>query len=251
MTNMLCKVRPNNGSESLSLQARALKRLKYAILLIEIEGPSLFLGRLLRKIYSKTVYLGLEKKLNSECASVPCQIDYSLRLATKEDMREIVEKARKEDRKSAYELFGRRLFYEAGFRNCYVAIDIATGEICHMQWLLSSKDMPKNNSYAKSLPRLSDETILIENTFTFCKYRGKGLYPSVMVRLAEMARDSGFNQMKIYVQQDNAASLRGCQKAGFRVFEQVPEMKLLFLTRRKYAQISSTAQNGRFTDVVY
>jgi L-amino acid N-acyltransferase YncA len=108
------------------------------------------------------------------------------------------------------------------------------GELCYIQWLVSRKDGEVVKSgFQSRLPSLNEDDILVENAFTFRKYRGKGVYPSALTRLAEISRGKGFKRMLVYVKEDNIASLKGCEKAGFRVFERVPEVKLLFSTRRK------------------
>jgi L-amino acid N-acyltransferase YncA len=83
----------------------------------------------------------------------------------------------------------------------------------------------------------------MENSYTFKKYRGKKLYPSALVELAEIARDKGFKRILTYVREDNLASIKGCERAGFQVFGRVTEVKLLFSTKRKYPY-QSNQQEG-------
>ena len=92
-----------------------------------------------------------------------------------------------------------------------------------------------SRDFRSRLPRLKADEILVENAFTFEKYRGNRIMPSVMVELSEVARKNGFKRMIVYVPQDNIASLKGCERSGFKKFEEIPELKLLFFTKRKHS----------------
>lgn len=213
---------------------RALRKAEYAILLIKIGGPKLFLHQLKRQIYGKATFLGLEKDLETNNVHVPCLVDYSLQQATESDMEEMLERSKFEGKGSVHELLQRKWFYESGFRDCYVARIADSEELCYVQWLISSTDdHAMKNGFASRLPRLKEDEILVENAFTFEKYRGKRIMPSVVVKLAEIARNKGFKRMLVYVREDNMASKKGFERAGFRPLEQVFELKLLFSTTRK------------------
>jgi L-amino acid N-acyltransferase YncA len=221
--------------QKLLLQNSTLRKLRYAILLIKVAGLMPFLRELRRQIYSKTTFLGLEKTLEPNTVHVQCRTKYSLRPASREDMEEILSEAKQEVGESARELLQRKWFYDCGFRDCYVARAAGSGDLCYIQWLVSSRDdSVVKRGFTKRLPRLKRDEILVENTFTFPKYRGNGVYPSAMVELADIARSRGFRRMLVYVREDNIASLKGCQRAGFKEFERIPEVKLLFLTWRKH-----------------
>lgn len=216
---------------------RAYRQLRYAIRLARAGGLKVLFQQLWRQIYSKATFIGLERSLDTNGIQVPCQLEYSFYPATEKDMEEVLEKAATESRASAHELIQRKWFYESGFRNCYVARTSDTGELCHMQWIVSPKDEPvMRQGFKKRLPRLKEEEVLLENMYTFEKYRGNRITPSAITRLAELARNNGYKRMITYVRQDNTASLKGCQRAGFKKFEEIPELKLLFFTKRKHSQ---------------
>ena len=214
---------------------RTLRKMRYAILLIKSGGLRGFLHQLRRQIYSKAIFLGMEKNLDANGVQVPCRVQYSLRPASEEDFEEMLERAKWEDKESVHELIQRKWFYDCGFHDCYVARTADNGELCYVQWLVSPRDdKVVNSGFGSRLPRLKGDEILVENAFTFQKYRGKKIMPSVMVELAEIARNKGFKRMLAYVREDNVAPLKGCERAGFKVFERVPELKFLFLTTRKH-----------------
>ena len=212
---------------------RMLRKVRYAVLLAKVGGLKVFFHQLKRQIYSRASFIGLERNLGTNGAPVPCGVEYSLQLASEEDMEEVLQKAKTESKESAHELVQRRWFYESGFSNCYVARTIDTGELCYMVWLISSVDRALvKPGFRDMLPRLKANEMLIENSYTFEKYRGNRIMPSAMVELCEIARRNGYKRVITYVSQDNIASLKGCQRAGFKQFEEIPELKLFFITKR-------------------
>ena len=110
---------------------QALIKVRYALLLLKIGGPGVFLKQLGRQIFSTATYFGLEKSLEGETAPVVTGApEYSLQPASPEDMEEILQKVGSEGKESAHELIQRKWFYESGFHNCYVARTTENADIC-------------------------------------------------------------------------------------------------------------------------
>lgn len=217
------------------MSSRALKKLYFALLILRYGGAALFLRHLKCQIYDSAIFLGLEKDLNVECIPVPCQVDYSLHVASEEDVWEMQLRAKSEGGESVYELIGRKWYYDSGFRDCYIARVNGTNELCFVQFMMSLADYDSiDQSYKSILPRLKEDEVWLENSYTFKKYRGKKVMSSVLVDLEKIAQDRGFRRMVTYIREDNIASIKGCERAGFTIFEQIPETKLLFSTSRKY-----------------
>lgn len=216
---------------------RACKNVFYAMLLLRAAGPKIFLRQLRRQLYSRTTFIGMEKYLETTSVPIPCRLDYALRLASAEDMAEVLQKAKTENSESAHELIQRKWFYESGFRNCYVARTVDTGELCFIGWLISAHDNHVVKcGFRHRLPRMKEDEVLGDNAYTFEKYRGHRLMASVVVQLAEMARRNGFKRMIAQVAQDKIAPLKTHERAGFKKFDEITELKLLFFTRRKHCR---------------
>ena len=214
---------------------QAFRKIRYAILELRYGGLRTFFRQLRRQVYSRATFLGLEKALDGKNTPIPCGIRYSLRPASGKDMEEVLQRARTESKESVHELIQRKWFYESGFRNCYVGRTDNGDELCYIQWLVSSEDREAmNHGFKGRLPRLKEDEVLVENVFTFQKYRRKGVMSSAVVELAEIAREKGFKRMLAYVREDNIASLKAFEKAGFKKFEEIPEVKFLFFTKRKH-----------------
>ena len=153
---------------------RTFRRIRYAILLMRIEGPMLFLSHLKGQIFHRYTFVELQMNLDTKSVPVPCEVKYSLQLASEKDMQEMLEMAGSEGRDSAYELIGRKLFYDSGFRDCYVARSVDTNELCFVEWMISQKDCQRlYRDFGNMLPRLERWDVWAENSYTFKKYRRK------------------------------------------------------------------------------
>jgi ribosomal protein S18 acetylase RimI-like enzyme len=214
---------------------RAFRVVRYAALQLELGGPKPFFTQLKRQVYNKNLFLGLEENLDTNGKRIPSNLTYSLQQASEKDMEDLLAKAKSESKESVHELIERRWFYECGFHDCYVARTADTGELCFVAWLLSAKDNNLvNRNFKNRLPRLEEDELLLENCYTFEKYRGNSIMPSALLKLWQLARNKGFKRIITYVRKDNKSSLRAFEKLGLRKFEEIPELKLFFFTRRKY-----------------
>jgi ribosomal protein S18 acetylase RimI-like enzyme len=79
-----------------------------------------------------------------------------------------------------------------------------------------------------------DDEIYFYDAFTFAEYRGQNLYPALLQRIIECSRHAGLRRALIFVMSDNAASIRGVQKAGFREFQRVTYSNILGFGRYVY-----------------
>ena len=214
----------------------AFRKVYYGILLLKNGSLGIFWNHLKRQIYSEATFWGLERNLQIDGVHAPCEIEYTLRLASKEDMKEVLQKSKSESREAVYDLIQRKWFYESGFHDCYIARTTDTNDPCYIQWLVSSADdHVVSRGFRSRFPRLKEDEVLVDNVFTFEKHRGKRIMPSVIVELSDMARRKGFKRMLTYVREDNISSLKGFEKAGFKKFEKMRQIRFLFYTRRKQA----------------
>jgi hypothetical protein len=211
------------------------KKAKYAILVARYGGLEFFFKEIVRRIYRQTCSIGLEKDLNEPDIDVPAKIKYTLHLATPQDFDEIFRAIKTEGKDSTLYLLERKWFYDIGFRNCYIARAVDTNELCYMQWTISLKDERPDNSILNlsfNFPRLGEKDMQLENAYTFVKYRGNKIMPSVMNQLFQIAMLKGFKRVITYVTADNISSLKGCTSVGFREFERIHRRIFLFYSRR-------------------
>jgi ribosomal protein S18 acetylase RimI-like enzyme len=212
-----------------------VRKVRYATLLLKIGGVQMFFPQLTRQIYSRDILFGLEKTLSAEGVQVESRLLYTLCKATEKDMDEVLSRVKTESKPATHELIERKWFYECGFHDCYIARTIDTGEICCIAWLLSVEDNDSiTRDFQNRLPGLKKDELLLENCYTFEKYRGNDLMPSVVLSLWGIAKARGAKRLVTYVRQENVASLRVFEKLKFNKFEEIPELKLLFSTVRKH-----------------
>lgn len=212
---------------------RFLRSAHYAGLLVQIGGPKAFLTQLGRQLYSRCIFFGLEKDLDTNNLRISSLVPYSWQKASDKDIDELLATAKVESKESAHELLKRKWFFECGFHDCYVARTADTGELCFIGWLLSDKDDDLISSGFKGrLPRLKKEEVLLENHYTLERYRGKNIFPSAVVKMCRLAKDTGHKRMIAYVRKDNTACLKALNRLNFGKFGEISELKLLFFTTK-------------------
>ncbi|MQA14214.1 MAG: N-acetyltransferase [Pseudonocardiaceae bacterium] len=112
----------------------------------------------------------------------------------------------------------RHRLLETGAGTCYVAVS-AEDEPCYLQWLFSERDNAFLQRYFRgSFPVLDGSTALLEDAFTPENFRGKRIMSAAMALIAERGADVGARYVITFVGVDNAASLKGCGRAGFSTY---------------------------------
>ena len=222
----------------------SFKKLRYAVLLGRIAGPNVLARELRRQIYSKCYFVGMEKDLNEPCLDVQTDIEYTLQSGKQTDIDEIVTIAETASKVSAYELVMRKMFYDSGFREFYVARTTESGELCYIAWLLSSAERPELRDGFKGIPPVKDNEVLLFNLFAFEKYRGKGLAASVDSLLCKIAMENGYERAVAYPLANNAAGIKALEKIGFRKSRWKFERRFLFSVKREFGGDMTTFPNA-------
>ncbi len=100
----------------------------------------------------------------------------------------------------------------------YVAVT-ARDEPCYLQWLFSERDNEFLQRYfRRNFPLLDPDTALLEDAFTPESFRGNRIMSAAMALIAEHGADVGARYVITFVGVDNAASLKGCARAGFSIY---------------------------------
>ena len=178
-----------------------------------------FVSKLLYQLFSCNTYYLLELETHREMDPLPAKMSFNMNVATQLDMEQIFRKIGLSSGITAYELIARKRFHKIGFKYCWVARLNGTHDIAYMQWMIT----PQENHLLENLPllhKLQPNEALLENAFTFEEYRGLGIMPAVMREIAGKAKSMGYGKVSTYVEKNNAASLRGCPKAGCRTKKQ-------------------------------
>lgn len=140
----------------------------------------------------------------------------------------------------AVEMLKRKMCHEFGFHNSYVARTTKNNELCYVIWVMTQAENDLlHRLYKNRFPKLKEGDVLFENRYTFEKFRGNRIAPSVDVQLCEMAKKDGFKRQIGYISSENIASLKAAERASHKPFEQVQIRKFLFFVRRKSSAIET------------
>ena len=211
----------------------------YGALLLKIGGLKIFLIQLKRQIYSRSSQIGLALNLQeTNIPKIEANIKYTLKLASKEDMDEVLQKAKSESKDMVQKLLFRRWMYEDGYHNCYIARTADTNEICIIAFTIYPEDDKKvEGRFRNWFSRLQEDEAILEGAYTFEKFRGNRLHPSIITDRLRICKERGYKWALGYIEEKNAASLKGAERTGFKRFGKVPELKFLFFTFRKYSRL--------------
>jgi len=170
--------------------------------------------RLRLGLYARTTRYGLRRDLSLPLNKPNAKIRIAVRPLVEADIPLLLPAdMRGVDPQDRLEIAWRRVFLGRA-KGCFVAEDLRNGTPCYMQWLMS----PAENSFIKLLrgfPELGPDEALLENAYTPVNYRGLGIMSEAMALTAERAADLGARYVLTFVDQNNIASLKGCEKSGF------------------------------------
>jgi hypothetical protein len=153
--------------------------------------------------------------------------------ATDLDFAEILRGIRAADPAVRKELLARILFFRRGFSGCHVGRD-GRNEIVSLQWLIRPSD---NSLLERHYPRLfyplEQGQVMVENIFIFPRFRGLGVFPTVVHDVLDTARKEGFRTCSAYIPKENVASLNGFLALGFQLRKLLTGYQLMGHSWRK------------------
>jgi hypothetical protein len=200
---------------------------------LRVLGPAGLLRLVISRLFSFNHYYVLGKNLSEPTESSPAFGKKTpLTEITEDDIAHIEDSLHALDAEDKREVLSRLFFYRSGFRNCYV---VRNGEdIAYMQWIIlpSENQIIKEKYSAKFYPLASNQ-VVIENAFTFPRYRGLGYLMYGTSALLDLARGDGYKTAVCYIRKDRVASLNDFTRMGFRIRRLLREYKLLGRVCRK------------------
>ena len=189
------------------------------------------------RIYSDSTSLGLRRDLTAPFISPSAKIPLTVRaLAPTDDLSSL----NPEPGLTANEAFSRlaqRRLLGSGLRTCYVAI-APDGTPCYMQWVIPAADNDRLRGFFGNLyPVLGRDEALLEGAYTPEAYRGKGIMGAAMAQVAERASEVGARWVITFVDEQNAASFKGCVRAGFTPYLKRHEKFRLFYRKVMFSAL--------------
>jgi len=189
-------------------------------------------GRLRLGLRFESTRIGLQRDLSVPFKAPDAKIPVSVRPLIAADLPILLALDAAASPEDRFETAWRRAFAEKHMKGGYVAVDDRDGTPCYMQWLFGSED----NDFVLSIggfPALKPGEALLENAYTPARYRGMGIMPAAMARIAERAADINARTVITFVQDDNIPSLKGCQRSGFAPHLLHRQVRLGFGTMRR------------------
>jgi len=194
--------------------------------LLRSLGPLAF-ARLLRSMmFSFNHYYFLGRNLQPPLDNPPGSgRNGTVSLITDQDIEDIRGQLESFDPEDRREVMSRLMFYGRGFRNCYVMRQ--GDELAYIQWVI----FPSENDlitrwYARRYYTLAERQVMIENAFTFPRYRGRGYLQSGTLQLLELSRSSGYGSAVCYIRKDRITPLNEFARMGFRIIKLLGDYKL-------------------------
>jgi RimJ/RimL family protein N-acetyltransferase len=218
---------------------QTIRKIKLSVVLFRLGGWKPFWEQIRRLIYYSDCYVALERDTSQPQEPVSCQVDYTTTLATEDDFRQILNLVKQESRLSAIELISRINTYEFGFHRCYIDKNRQTGAIYSFRWLILPEDdaFQKNHKLKSIQPVMRENEGLLENGYTFEKYRGKRISTASADRICVLAQKQGITKVRAYIKVENQSSFASLHRVGFKNFEEIKETKFLFFLKRNYKPI--------------
>jgi GNAT superfamily N-acetyltransferase len=188
-------------------------------------------------VYSDSTSLGLRRDLTLPFDKPTAKIPITVRpLAPTDDLSALDAEPNLPADEALSRLAQRRLV-QSGLRVCYVAI-APDGKPCYMQWAIPAAENHRVRSVFGNLyPVLASDEALLEGAYTPTAYRGKGIMGEAMAQVAERAGGLGARWVITFVDERNAASVKGCVRAGFAPYLKRHEKFRLFYRQIRFEPI--------------
>lgn len=214
-------------------------KLNNAFQLIRNGHFTVFLKEFKKRIYSRSVSVGLQRDLNNEFQAPSAKIDIQIRPLRIEDMDELLDTTIDPSINPRI-IANQESMVNAKIPTCYVAVTV-NNKPCYMQWLIGYEDNQKiEDHFMGVFPPLKKHEALLEGAYSHPAYRGMRIMPMAMARIAEKATEMNVRWVNTFVDITNIPSLKGCQRSGFKPYLLRKDRWFLFLRTITFHPISET-----------
>ncbi|NVN53456.1 hypothetical protein HLY00_3804 [Mycolicibacterium hippocampi] len=190
------------------------------------------------RLYWRRDAVGLRRDVSVPFAAPPAKIPVTVRRLRPDDDLAFIAEDPDLPPQEAAERDSRRELLRADIPTCWIAVD-SEGTGCYMQWLIEARDNARIQAFWPGLfPELKPGEALLEAAYTGDGHRGKGIMAHAMALIAEQARDLGVQHVITFVSNDNIASLKGCERAGFAPYVNRRESWTLFRPRVRFQPLA-------------
>lgn len=199
------------------------KKFAFTINLIKTGNVKHVWDAFVRRISSEELAFGFKRDLSLEFAKPRSLTPVSIREFQQGD--ELYFKERKND----------GLINE--FQTCYVAVT-KEGIPCFHLWLIDASQNEKlKRAWGDIFPSLAPDEFLVENVYTVPKYRGAGIFPSILHEIGEISRDLGAKYLLSFGEVSNINMSRSFTYAGFKPYVLRRKRWFLFIKSISFEEI--------------
>lgn len=179
-----------------------------------------------RNIFSKSYYFILKKNIQSNNFRIKRKLPINFYKVGALEINELRQNMKELDQQARKEIIVRINFFKKGLKNCYIGKN-EKGENVYLQCIIFPFENEAIKKYfKKKFYLLNKNEIILENAFTFPKFRKLGLLHYGTNFLLNMAKESGYKTAVCYIRHDNIQSLNEFMKMGFKITKMVREYKL-------------------------
>lgn len=180
------------------------KRITYAFKLIQSGEIKDVFQALVRRLKSEEIAYGFKRDLNIKFSKPRSLVKVSIRVYQPDDGQYFTE--RKND----------GLINE--FHTCYVGITKEGIACCHVWLIDASQNKKLKKAWGNTFPTLNADELLAENVYTVPKYRGMGIFPTVLDQLVEKGIALGANYIISFGEANNINMSRSFVYAGYQPY---------------------------------
>jgi RimJ/RimL family protein N-acetyltransferase len=193
--------------------------------------------KLAHRVHSSTCSYCLRRDLDLPFSAPDARIPLAVRKLTAEDCPAIFGDRPGRAVRDQEELYARLNHWDADIPTCYVAVT-DQGAPAYIQWLMGPGQNEKIQAFFNgTFPVLAPDEALLENALTLPEFRGKGIMPAAMARIAEEGKALGVRYVLTFVEENNIPSLKGCKKSGFVPYMIRRERYLLFIRSLTFTKL--------------
>ena len=191
-----------------------------------------------QRLHSRRVLIGIRRDLSVPFAVPPAKVPLVVRQLRPDDDLSFIAAVPGLAPRAAQARAAQRWFLSSDLPTCWVAVD-PDGTVCFMTWLLTARDNPRIRALWGGLfPELQPDEALFDGVYTAESHRGLGIMPDAGTRVVEQARDFGVRYVMGFIGEENVASRKAGEKAGWVPFAKREESWFLFRRRIRSLPLS-------------
>ena len=178
----------------------------------------IFLNEIRKRIYSRSVSIGLQRDMNDEFEAPSAKIEFQIRPLKNEDVDFLLDTS-SDTTINPRIIASQKSMVNANIQTCYVAVT-SSDKPCFMQWLIGYDDKEELEKHSRGIfPPIKKHEALLEGAYCNPDYRGLGIMQAaISLIVAENAPEIDARKIITFIDITNIPSLKGLQRSGFEPY---------------------------------